>query len=193
MCSVGRWRDEDGPAMGSGETRVTWWRQRQVRRHLGGKWNEALTLCRQARTDGGVDRRVGGGFMAGAAKGQQGGCWRRMPRRGQSARHAAPHQQPIAPKMHAMKHMPKMRASPCVQLSCPHTVQPTCMGAAPWSYHHVTRNQAVPLIGLRRQPARAKRSRQHCRQSQATGNRVQRCPPDQWDATVVKVNQREQG
>ena len=60
--------------MGSGETRVAWWRQRQVRRHLGGKWNEALILCRQARTDGGVDRRVGGGFMVVAAKGSRVGA-----------------------------------------------------------------------------------------------------------------------
>lgn len=39
---------EDGSAMGSSETRGMWWRQRQVRRHLGGEGDETLTLCHQA-------------------------------------------------------------------------------------------------------------------------------------------------
>ena len=118
--------------MGSGEMRGTWWRLRQVRRHLGGKGNETLILCRQARTDGGGDRPVGGGFMAVAAKERQGLCWRRMPRRAQSARHAAPRQQPVAPKMHAMKHMPKMHASPC---ACNCRVRTQCSPRA-WVQHH---------------------------------------------------------
>ena len=143
--------------MGSGETRGTWWRLRQVRRHLGGKGNETLTLCRQARTDGGGDRPVGGGFMAVAAKERQGLCWRRMPQRAQSARHAAPRQQVVAPKMHAMnkKHMPKMHASPC---ACNCRVRTQCSPRA-WVQHHGLAPVYEPGLSCTRATIRVMRRR----------------------------------